>query len=254
MKQIILIAIFSIKKAIRDKTILAMLLLFVPFLIGLHLFSFHSFGFQIKFIKDISLSYLSLLAGIMLLFLASEQIFWFGKEKTPYHILTRIKNRFHIISGICLGISSTIAVSMLLAVSIMLLILKFTKGIWFWEFYPSALLISLKFLIMTSIITFFGSFLSKSSALSLGILTFITGHINSSLFLSIQDAFGNFLAEIYKVISVIVPDFTIFGIQEVMVHDYRISAIAFISMVLYSLFTSIFYLILSTLIINRHDL
>lgn len=254
MKQIFRIAFYSIQKAIRAKIVLAMLLLFVPFIIGIHLFSFHSFGFQVKFVKDISLSILSLLSGIMLLFLASDQMFWFSEDKTPYHILTRVKNRFHVIAGVCLGVSSTIAISLLLAVTIMLFVLKFTKGIWFWEFYPSALLISLQFLIMTSVLTFFASFLSKSSALSFGMLIYIVGHISSSIFLSLQNAFGNFYAELFKIVSIILPDFTIFAIREVMIHDYRISSIALVSMILYSLFTSGFYLILSTLIINKHDL
>lgn len=254
LKQIILVAFQSIKFSVRNRIIPGMIILFLPILLGLHFLNYHNFAFQIKFLKDISLLFLTLFAGIILLYMASEQMFWFENGKVPYLVVTRMKSRFNLVVGIAFGITITVSLSLLLSAVSMLIFLKISNGIWFWELIPSVVLLSFQFFLMTSVLSFFSSFLPKSSALSLGILVYLIGNIHSSIAVSIGNSLGNSAAEFYRVISIVFPDFSIFDLREIMIHDYHISLPAFCSIILYSIFTSMFFLTISSIVVNQKDL
>jgi len=254
LKQIILIASQSIKFSVRSRVIPGMIILFLPILLALHFVNYHNFSFQIKFLKDLSLLSLTVFAGIILLYLASEQMFWFENGKVPYLVVTRMKSRFNLVVGIAFGITITISLALLISTLSMLIFLKISNGIWFWELIPSFILLSFEFLLMASVLSFFSSFLPKSSSLSLGILVYLIGNIHSSLAFSIGKALGNSAAEFYRVISIVFPDFSIFNLRKVMIHDYQLSLAAFCSVILYSIFTSMFFLIISSIVVNRKDL
>ena len=248
LRQILLIAWFGVFKAIRSKIIFALLLICLPVLFGAHLFDSLNVGMQVKFIKDVGVSFLSVFSAVLLLFLAFDQIFWFDDSKPSYFIFSRVKNRANFIVGNFLGIAITIFISLFAASILFLLFLLYTKGIWFWEIFYGALLVFWKFSIIAAVLIFFATLCSRLMAISLTLLVVILAASQEFLRAIFTQSF------LLDFCTFLLPDFHIFASRAVTVHDLNFSFGALAMLFVHALSISAFYLILASFALENRDL
>ncbi len=240
--------IFSFKKAIKSGLPMAMILLFIPALLASHLFDVQNIGFQIKFVKDVGLTLLSLLSLVIAVFLAFDQIFWVKDSKTPYFILGRIKSRSIFTFGTFLGMALSLFATVLSASVFMIFFLKSTRGIWFWEIFSYGILVSLKFSLLIAILVLCATVFTRLMTFSATIILFFTGHYLDFIRYKIDTINSQFATSCFEMLGVFIPDFSLF-------HTYFVSQsrIVFLEVVFYAFLMSSFYLFVAAQILKRKD-
>ncbi len=245
---------FGFLKAYRSKIFASMLLLFMPILVAVHLFDVYNTGFQVKFVKDVSLNFMSFFAILILAFLAMDHLFWPLEMKPPFYILGRIKSRLVYLAGTWLGIILSIASALLSSGVLILLFLRITRGIWFWEVFPGAFLLFLKYSLLAAFVLFCSCFSTRLIALSLSLVVFFMGHGLDSMRTWIESNANRSFQIVVDIFLLFVPDFAMFDSRLVMVQDSGFSVEGLFLLMGYTICLSSFFLFFGSQLLKGRDL
>lgn len=249
MNQILLIAELVIVKAWRRRVFAAVFLLMIPFLVAAWMFEATNPGFQSGFSADLGGSLLAVFAAVLMIMLASEHFFWAGDVEPPWFFLTRIRSRSALFCGRFAGVAAVMFVSLLWAALAMLLIFKFSSGVWNIAIFPVAYMVFLEFATMAAVLSFLAGLFSRLLCAGLCLLIFVAGHSLDSIRQTIDSAGSGMFSNISEVFLTVIPDLSLF----------RYSRLAGLSMheimlvTLYAIIMMAAWLIASGISLHRRD-
>ncbi|MFO7889481.1 MAG: ABC transporter permease subunit [bacterium] len=175
------VSVNTFKETLRNKVLLN-ILIFAIFLI---LFSFivgdWSMGHQVKVIKDIGLSAMSIFGLLIAIFIGIQLVIQELKEKTIYLIASKPVKRWEIIIGKYVGLSITLLINIILMSIALWCIDYFMEGSVDFSLIPAIILIYIEILLIVAFSLLFSSFTSPTLSAIYTLVVFILGHLSPFL-------------------------------------------------------------------------
>lgn len=250
MKQLLTIARLVFIKAWRSNLILALLLIMLPLVLAAWSFEAANPGFQTGFLTDIGGSIMSLFAGMLLVILGFDHLFWACEQNTPWFYLSRVGNRCVFPGGKFAGIAGVLFVALAAAGTIFTLFLRLNTGLWFVAPITLALMIFCEFSLLGAVLTLLATFTSRLMAFAALLIVFVTGH-NLEAIRTTVAAYGSSVLSVgVEIFLALLPDFALFRIA--WFADFHPAQL--LLAVLYSLLMVAFYLFAAGMVLQRKDL
>ena len=234
-----------IKKSIKNNLILGTIILSLPFIYFAWIIEQSNPGFQTGFIADTGSLLIYCFTFIVTIILSLENLYSIDSDKKCYYQLSRI-NKSYLPASLFSGVIITV-LPIITTLSILLTLFSYFISNSFIS-YPLLVggIVFLEISILTSLLTLLNIFYSKIISFGLLIIISILSINIENLRLFIESFHNNILSFIFEVIITIIPDFSLFS------PSY--SVINYINLILYALFQTLFYLMLSGLSFKKKDL
>ncbi len=175
------IALNTFKETVRNKVLLNILI----FAIGLMLLSLvigdWSMGQQVKVIKDLGLSAMSVFGLLIAIFIGIRLMVQELEQRTIYIIASKPVHRWEIIFGKYVGLSMTLAVNVLFMTVALAVVNVVIEGTIDFGLLPAILLIAVEILLVVCFSLFFSSFASPTLAAIFTLVVFTVGHLSDFL-------------------------------------------------------------------------
>lgn len=247
------VAVNTFKETRRNK-ILLNILIFAVFLI---LFSFivgdWSMGHQVKVIKDIGLSAMSIFGLLIAIFIGIQLVIQELKEKTIYLIASKPIKRWKIVIGKYLGLSITLLINIIFMSIALWIIGYIMEGSVDFSLIPAIILIYVEILLIIAFSLLFSSFTSPTLSAIYTIVIFILGHLSPFLgdYVKIYPDKG--FHWLIKIIYYIIPNFDNLNLKLTVVEGTSIPSNLLIYGVLYGLLYISLILLITCLIFSKKD-
>lgn len=251
--KILTIAINTFREAVRDR-ILYSLLIFALFMIGSSTFiSTLSVGEQIKIIKDMGLSMISIFGTLIAIFVGIGLVYKELEKRTIYTIISKPITRYQFLLGKYCGLVLTLMVEVAIMAGGFLLLLLYYPGAFDQALFKAIYLIFLELILVTSVALLFSSF---STPILSGIMTlafFIIGHLTYDLKLLVEESKMKGLVYFSNFLYYTLPNLENFNIKGRVVHHLQVDWDYMLFTTLYGLFYIFLLLSLSIIIFQRRD-
>lgn len=251
--KILTIAINTFREAVRDK-ILYSLLIFALFMIVSSTFiSTLSVGEQIKIIKDMGLSMISIFGTLIAVFVGIGLVYKELEKRTIYTIIAKPITRCQFLLGKYCGLVLTLMVEVAIMAGGFLLLLLYYPGAFDQALFKAIYLIFLELMLVTSMALLFSSF---STPILSGIMTlsfFIIGHLTYDLKLLVEESKMQGLVYFSNFLYYTLPNLENFNIKSRVVHHLQVDWDYMLFTTLYGLFYIFLLLSLSIIIFQRRD-
>ncbi|MEJ2628452.1 MAG: ABC transporter permease subunit [bacterium] len=247
------VAINTFKETLRNKVLLN-ILIFAIFLI---LFSFivgdWSIGHQIKVIKDIGLSAMSIFGLLIAIFIGIQLVIQELKEKTIYLIASKPIKRWEIVIGKYWGLSITLLINILFMSIALWCISYIMEGYIDFSLIPAIILIYIEILLIVAFALLFSSFTSPTLSAIYTFVIFIVGHISPFLrdYVVIYPDKG--FHWLLKIIYYVLPNLENLNLKIAVVEKLGMPPHFLIFGILYGLLYISLILIITCFIFNRKD-
>ena len=251
------IALNTFREAVRNK-ILYTAVLFALVLVGVSaFFGSVSIGSQEKVIKDFGLFSLSFFGAIIAILSGVSLLNKELKQKTIYNILSKPVDRWQFIIGKYVGLTFTVSVLVcLMGLGLVFFVAIFENKI-DWLLFQAILFILMEVAVVSAIAIFFSSVVVTTTLTGIFTLgTYIAGRSISYLkyYLESHDSSNAALVQLINILDWIIPDLTLFGIQNKVVYGIPASAEEVLWASLYCVSYVSVTLILATLVFDRREL
>ena len=233
---------------------MGMLVLVIPLMVSSWLLDVYQLGFQVKMVKDLGLNLMSGFGLLIVVFLSLDQIIPDIERRSIYFILSRVIGRNSYIFGRFVGMVATLAFFHGIMSIALLVLLRIHDGAWFWEIPLGAFVVFLKQTVLVSIILFLATFTTKIVIISLSVLVYVLGH-SLDIFRMLAEKKGSlFLGYLVEGFAFFIPDFSLYELRVMVVHEVPIQSSAVLLLSVYSLGLSLFFLSIGGKILPRRDL
>jgi len=179
---VLAIALNTFREAIRDR-VLYLLLVFALILIAVsRLLSLLTVGSEVKIIKDVGLSAISLFGVLTAVFVGVSLVFKEIERRTVYTLLANPVRRWQFVAGKFLGLLSVLALNvatMFLALVVVLVLYGETP----WPLLPAVVLILVELAIVTAFALLFSSVTNPILSAVWTFAVYVAGHLSWSLLL-----------------------------------------------------------------------
>ena len=253
---VIPIALNTFREAIRNK-ILYSVLLFAAVLMGAATFyGSVSIGSEEKVIKDFGLFCLSFFGAIITMLSGVSLLNKELKQKTVYHILSKPVKRWEFIVGKHLGLTLTVNVLIsLMGAGLVAFAACFERKI-DWLLFQGVLFAQLEITVVAALTIFFSAMVITTT-LS-GIFTFGTYIAGKSIsyfsyFFTQGDEYGAAITTVIRILDWILPDLSLFGVNNLLVYGVPATAEQFCAAFFYCLGYTCIILCLAVLIFQRRE-
>lgn len=257
MSKILLIAHNTFREAIRNK-VLYSILLFAILLVAISaFFGSVSIGSQERVIKDFGLFSLSFFGTIITILSGTTLLNKEIKQKTIYNILSKPLPRWQFILGKHLGLSATVSI-LVLAMGLGLIgFVACFEGQVDWLLFQALYFIVLEVIVVAAIAIFFSSVVITTTLTGIFTLGFyIAGRSIAYLtyFVASPDNTTPALTIVVHVLNWVVPDLSVFSVQDQIVYGHAASNEQFLFALLYAFSYSAIVLFLAALVFERREL
>lgn len=253
MKKIFIIAINTFREAVRDK-ILYSLLIFALLMIGSSVFlSTLSVGDQIKIIKDMGLSMISIFGTLIAVFVGIALVYKEIEKRTIYTIIAKPIKRYQFLLGKYCGLILTLLVEISVMAGGFMLLLFFFPGSYDPALFKAIYLIVIELMLITAVALLFSSF---STPILSGIFTlafFVIGHLTYDLKVLVAESKVKSLVYFTNFLHYALPDLENFNIKSRVVHHLPVGWDYMLNATLYGLFYILLLLSISVIIFQRKD-
>lgn len=243
MQPILIIALNAFKESIRRKILHVFLILAVFIIVGSSFLSAFELGVQIKFLKDLSLSIISLFGVLITIAVAVKQLPTEIEAKTIYPLLAKPVTRYEFILGKFIGSLYVIFLNLFLISLIFLCLLYSRIKTVDWNIVKSIYLIGVELASICALCIFFSTFFSLSANATISFLVYILGHVKVGYFdyliSKIQNIFAQFLLTLFYYI---IPNLEYFNVKEAIIWDLTIPNIYLLKVSLYGIILSCVFL------------
>jgi ABC-type transport system involved in multi-copper enzyme maturation permease subunit len=255
--RVLAICLNTFREALRNK-ILYSVLFFAVLLIGISaFFGAVSIGQQEQVIKNFGLFSLSFFGAIITILSGVSLLSKELKQKTVYNILSKPIKRWEFILGKYLGLTLTVCLLVaLMGVGLVIFVACFERRV-DWLLFQGVFFVCLEVMVMAAVIMFFSSIavtVTLTGVFSLG--TYIAGRSISYLvqFMHQGGDFSRVLVDIVKVFDWILPDLSVFNINDTIVYGVPICASYALYALVYCLSYSAIALVLAMLIFSQREM
>lgn len=251
------IALNTFREAIRNK-ILYSVVLFAAIVVGISaFFGSVSIGSQEKVIKDFGLFSLSFFGALLAILSGVSLLNKELKQKTIYNIMSKPVQRWQFILGKHLGLMMTVHVLVALMSIALVGFLGLLEGRIDWLLFQAVGFVLLEVCIISAVTMFFSSLVVTTTLTGLFTLgTYLAGRSIGSLsyFMDGRGGYHPALSGLVKVLNCILPDLSLFNINDAVVYGNQVSLAHFGYAAVYSLSYSTIALLLAALIFSRREL
>lgn len=252
-----LIALNTYREAVRNK-ILYSVIFFAFVLVGVSaFFGSVSIGSQERVIKDFGLFSLSFFGAIITILSGITLLNKEVKQKTIYNILSKPVARWQFILGKHLGLTSTV-ITLLLGMGVSLVVFSACfEGRIDWLLFQALYFVSLEIAVIAAIAIFFSSVVVTTTLTGIFTLGFyIAGRSIAYLnyFVSNPDFGSPALTGLIKVLYWIVPDLSVFSVEDQLVYGVAASSGQFGLALIYALSYCSIALFFAALIFEKREL
>ena len=241
-KQVYEIARVVVVSSLRKNVITASLLIMLPLLLAAWLFEASNPGFQSGFVLDAGGGLMAFLAVVIIVVLSFEHLFWPSEQTTPWFYFSRQNSRILFPLGKFCGVSFVLIFVLGVFSLLLSLLIYFTSGSFLLSSFKAAFLVWLEYSVFFSVFVFFSTFLSRLMSVGMMLPFFFMSHSLSY----IKTILNYWVAEI---LLIFFPDAEMF---DVLLESG--DAYAFLLLLAYSAFISLFYITLASLILRKKDL
>jgi len=251
--KITVIAVNTFREAVRDK-ILYSLLIFALFMIGSSVFiSTLSVGDQIKIIKDMGLSMISIFGTLIAVFVGIGLVYKEIEKRTIYTIIAKPIGRHHFLMGKYCGLILTLLVEIAVMAAGFLLLLFFYPGSYDPAIFKAIYLIFIELMLITAVALLFSSFSTPILSGIFTLLFFVIGHLTYDLKILVAESKIKILVYFSNFLYYALPNLENFNIKSRIVHHLPVGW----DYMLYTTFHGLLYILLllsiSIIIFQRRD-
>ncbi|MDI6782503.1 MAG: ABC transporter permease subunit [bacterium] len=258
MTGILVIAKTAFLESIRGRKILHVLLIVSVLIIAwastLHVFAL---GVQVKFIKDVCLSAISIFGTLIALAVSCGQLPNEIENRTIYPLLAKPVRRSEIIIGKFLGAVYIIFLNVFLMSAIFLAILALKERAIDFAIVEAIYLIGIELMVIAALCIFFSTFFSTAANVSLTFFIYIFGHVKVTylnyLVGRIDNPVTQFLLNLlYN--PILPPNLEYFNIKEAIIWGKLVGLSHLGLVTLYGLFLVFIFLTSGSLIFRKKNL
>ncbi len=253
MGKILTIAVNTFREAVRDK-ILYSLLIFALLMIGSSVFiSTLSVGDQVKIIKDMGLSMISLFGTLIAIFVGVGLVYKEIEKRTIYTIITKPIGRYQFLMGKYCGLILTLLIEVAVMASGFLLLLFFYPGSFEPAIFKAIYLIFIELMLVTAVALLFSSFSTPILSGIFTLLFFVIGHLTYDLKILVAESKTKSLVYFSNILYYGLPNLENFNIKSRVVHHLPVGWDYMLFTTLYGLFYILLLLSLSITVFHRRD-
>ncbi|MBI2876292.1 MAG: ABC transporter permease subunit [Candidatus Tectomicrobia bacterium] len=253
VRKIGVIALNTLREAIRDK-ILYNLLLFALLMIGVSVFlGTLTTGEQVKVVKDMGLACISLFGVLIAVMVGIGLVYKEIDRRTIYTILAKPIRRSEFLLGKYLGLMLTIFLNVLVMAAGLSGITWGLEGIFPWILLKAVLLILVELMVVTSIALLFSTFSTPflSAMFTLGI--YVIGHLSEEFKLLGAQSESPLIRGLSSFLYYLLPDLQNFNIKAEVVHNVPVDPSFIFFSILYGVLYMGITLAIAAAIFDRRD-
>jgi ABC-type transport system involved in multi-copper enzyme maturation permease subunit len=252
MNAIIAIAQNTFREAIRDR-VLYLILAFALALIALaHFVSLLTIGSEIKIVKDLGLSAISVFGLLTAVFVGVSLVFKEIERRTVYTLLAQPVRRWQFVCGKFAGLSLVLASSVLLTGAALFLVVA-VKGESTAGLASAIVLAFVELELVAAFALLFSSFTNPILAAVGTVATYVVGHLSWSFELlekRIQGEAGEMLC---RVLHAVLPNLDRLNVKSAAVHGIALPPGYFAAAVLYGAFYALAVVVLACVVFERRE-
>jgi ABC-type transport system involved in multi-copper enzyme maturation permease subunit len=252
MTAIAAIALNTFREAIRDR-ILYLILAFAVALIAVsHFVSLLTVGSEVKIVKDLGLSAISIFGLLTAVFVGVSLVFKEIERRTVYTLLAQPVRRWQFICGKYAGLSLVLACSVVITGAALLTAVAF-HGESPWGLLPAIALGFVELELIAAFAVLFSSFTNPILAAVGTVATYVAGHLSWSFDLLEKRIAGESGKALCRVLHAVLPNLDRLNVKASAVHGVALPHGYFVAAVAYGFFYSLAIVVLACLIFENRE-
>ena len=252
MSAIAAIALNTFREAIRDR-ILYLILAFALVLIAVaHFVSLLTVGSEMKIVKDLGLSAISIFGLLTAVFVGVSLVFKEIERRTVYTLLAQPVHRWQFVCGKFAGLSLVLAASVLVTGAALLLAVGL-KGESPFGLVPAIVLAFVELELIAAFAVLFSSFTNPILAAVGTVATYVVGHLSWSFELLEKRMPGEAAKALCRGLHVVVPNLDRLNVKASVVHGLALPPGYFVTAVAYGVCYAAAIVIIACLVFERRE-
>ncbi|MEW6712054.1 MAG: hypothetical protein AB1403_19680 [Candidatus Riflebacteria bacterium] len=254
MKKSLVIGRQVLKSCLRSRSLSLIAFFLVALLIFMSMVTSSDSAFRTALVMDSGLSLINIFS-LLLVALIIVPVYQAERDRhTMTAALSFNLSRSDYLRGLCLGTTAALLInylimSIILVINLMILGIPFEAG-----FFRQLFLNLLELLCLGSFAVAFSIFFSYVVAIMMTATIYMVGHMTTSLQMALQEWEGSFIASILGWVRMIIPDFSLFNLKDIVVKHSEIPASYEFIAIVYALSMIFIAVELARYRLNREDL
>jgi ABC-type transport system involved in multi-copper enzyme maturation permease subunit len=246
------IALNTFREAIRDR-ILYLILAFALLLIATsHFVSLLTVGSEVKIVKDLGLSSISVFGLLTAVFVGVSLVFKEIERRTVYTLLAQPVRRWQFVCGKYAGLSLVLGALVVVSGAALSAAVAF-KGESPASLFPAIALGFVELELIAAFSVLFSSFTNPILAAVGTVATYVVGHLSWSFDLLEKRMPGDAGKALCRGLHAVLPNLDRLNVKALVVHGVPLPPGYFAAAVLYGLFYSVAVVILACLVFERRE-
>ncbi len=246
------IALNTFREAIRDRILYLLLFFSLLMIAASRLLSLLTVGSEIKIIKDLGLSAISVFGLLTSVFVGVSLVFKEIEKRTLYTLLTSPVRRFQFVVGKFAGLLSVLAMNVVLMGAALLAVVALRGGSP-WGLVPAIVMIFMQLVLVTAFAVLFSTFTNPILAAVGTVAVYVTGQLSFSLELLAQRTRSAWGRGLCQGLHLVVPNLDRLDLKLVAVHELPIDPEYVGAGLLYAAGYCAAVLVLSCVVFERRD-
>jgi ABC-type transport system involved in multi-copper enzyme maturation permease subunit len=211
--RILAIAQNTFRESVRDKVLYVLLLFAAAAILGSKALGYISIGQDVKIVKDISLSSVSIFGVLIAIFVGTNLVYKEMDKRTIYTIICRPMHRFEFILGKYLGLAFLLLLVSIAMVVVSICYVVMLGGSVDATYFYAALLMYFELLLVTALSVLLSCLASPILAALIVFCLYVLGHATRIL-VDLPDQFrGTFAEKMLKLVYYVFPNLSNFNLR-----------------------------------------
>jgi ABC-type transport system involved in multi-copper enzyme maturation permease subunit len=246
------IALNTFREAIRDRILYLMLAFALILIVAARFVSMLTIGSEVKIVKDLGLSAISLFGVMTAMFVGVSLVFKEIEKRTIYTLLAQPVRRWQFVVGKYIGLALVLAMNVAVMAST-LFVLVATYGESPMDLVPAVVLILVELLLITSFAILFSAYTNPILAAVGTAAVYVVGHVIWSFELLADRVPPGFARTLCEVAYWILPNLDRLDVKTLAVHGVPIGVDYVGAAVLYGAGYALVVLILACVVFERRE-
>lgn len=247
------IALNTFREAVRDRILYAILIFALVMLAGSTILVTISVGGEVKIIKDLGLTSISIFGLLIAIFLGIGLVSKEIERRTLYTIITKPIHRYQFILGKYLGLVLTLLVNVAVMALGLLGLAYLWEGVSILRLFLAVLFIFLELMLVTALALLFSAFSSPTLSAIFTLSLFVAGHLSGDLRL-FAARFGGAVTKLSaETLYFLLPNLSRLNFKDQAVHGFGVDGGSMGLSFLYAIFYIAALILAAMAIFERRD-
>ena len=253
MSRLFAIATNTFREAIRDRILYSILFFAALVLVTSMAMREITIGDQDKVVRSVALGAIRLFGSIISIFLGIGLVYKELERKTIYTIASKPIPRWLFILGKYTGLMGVIAVELALMGGLYVVLMTTQQGFPQAGVFISWVMLYMELALLTAWALLFSTYSAPTTAASFSLAIFVIGHLVDDLYLFGSQSESELIQQASQIVYYVLPNFTLFNISDLAVHQLPIPAAQFWGAIGYGAGYIAFILAMACTIFARRD-